>query len=103
MVKNIILWHHKLTPYQEEEEEEFDDEKEKESLSSLVVEAVRKADWIDATMGILSYGMPRKHILKVQREIKNANFHWTLLSFGPKLHGFNVYKIVTEISSIFKH
>lgn len=103
MVKNIILWHHKLTPYQEEEEEEeFDDEKEKESLS-LVVEAVRKADWIDATMGIVSHGMPRKHILKVQREIKNANFHWTLLSFGPKLHGFNVYKIVTEISSIFKH
>lgn len=103
MVKKIILWHHKLTPYQEEEEEEeFDDEKEKESLS-LVVEAVRKADWIDATMGIVSHGMPRKHILKVQREIKNANFHWTLLSFGPKLHGFNVYKIVTEISSIFKH
>lgn len=64
--------------------------------------AVRKADWIDASQGVVTKGMPRAHIRKVSEQISNSGFHKTLLEFGPKLHGWNVVKIVTEISSIFK-
>lgn len=43
--------------------------------------------------GHISKGMPRHHIAKVQDTIPNAGFHQTLLEIGPRLRGYNIYKI----------
>lgn len=82
----IIMNHHKLWPMQNARE----------------VEAVRKADWIDATNGFFNKGMPRKHINSVKEAIPAAGFYKTLAEFGPRLHGNNVYAIVSQIITIFR-
>ena len=81
LVNNIIYWHHKITPYTGRHED--------------VIEAVRKADWLDATLGIVNYGMPASHISKVYKAIPDSGFHQTF-------HGWNYIRIVREISQIFR-
>jgi hypothetical protein len=88
LIHNIIYWHHKLTPFAGPHED--------------VVNAARRADWIDASRGLVHQGMPKAHITKVQNSIANNGFHQTLLDFGPRLYGWNVWRIVTELSSILK-
>jgi hypothetical protein len=90
LLKDIIYWHHKLTPYQGPAE------------AAEVINAVIKADLIDASFGLITKGMPRAHIEKVSQAIPENNFHKTLLEFGPRLHGWNVIRIVTDLSSILK-
>ena len=46
--------------------------------------------------------MPKEHIKLVMSTIPENGFHKTLAYFGPKLYGFNIYKIVTELGSIFR-
>ena len=86
--EDIINHHHKIWPYTES--------------GGRIIEAVRKADWIDASYGILNKGMPRSYIVKVQSALPAAGFYDTLMDFGPRLHGSNVVKILTEIVQIFK-
>ena len=88
LLYDIIYWHHKITPFEGKHED--------------IVNAVRKADWIDATLGVVSYGMPFNHINKVKSQLPNNGFHATLAGFGPRLRGWNIYRIVTELGSIFK-
>ncbi|MFQ5477265.1 MAG: HD domain-containing protein [Candidatus Binatia bacterium] len=45
-----------------------------------LVEAFRRADWIDVTLGLLSYGLPRYFVREVRREFPNEGFHRRLLS-----------------------
>jgi len=88
LIKSIVYWHHKITSY--------------DGPHADIVNAVRKSDWIDATMGVVTYGMPKLHINSVSQAIPNAGFHATLMNFGPRLYGSNLIRIVTELSSIFK-
>jgi hypothetical protein len=88
LIKDIIFWHHKITPFKGENED--------------IVNAVIKADLIDASNGIITKGMPKSHIKKVTDTIPEAGFHQTLMEFGPRLHGWNVVKIVTDLSSILR-
>ncbi len=88
LLHNIIYWHHKVTPF--------------EGDHADIVNAVRKADWVDATMGLVNHGMPPKHITAVTGAIAEAGFHNTLAAIGPRYYGFNVVRIVTELSSILK-
>lgn len=88
LLREIIVNHHKVTPYQ--------------GPHADVVNAVRRADWIDATMGLVNHGMPTRHISAVQGRIPNAGFHKCLVNFGPRLYGWNVIKTITSISTIFK-
>jgi hypothetical protein len=92
LAQEIIYWHHKLTDYDGSEY----------SLDNKIINAVRKADWIDASLGFIHYGMPTKHFKSVMQKIPNNGFHKTLIEFGPRLRGWNVYAIVTELGSIFK-
>lgn len=89
LLSKIIVNHHKLWPF-------------KGGKNARIVEAVRKADWIDATNGIFNKGMPRSHIAEVKSAIPAAGFYQTLADFGPRLHGSNVYKILSEIVQIYK-
>lgn len=43
LVHNMIYWHHKLTPF--------------EGPHANIVNAVRKADWIDASLGLVTKGV----------------------------------------------
>lgn len=88
LIDDIINYHHKFTAFEGEHAD--------------VVNAVRRADWIDASFGILSKGMPRNHIRAVMHAIPESGFHQTLIDFGPRLHGGNVYAIVTGLAKIFR-
>jgi hypothetical protein len=88
LVKDIIYWHHKITPF--------------DGPNSEVVNAVIKGDLIDASSGLFTRGMPRSHIQTVNNAIPEAGFHQTLAEFGPRLHGWNVVRIVMDMSSLLK-
>ena len=62
----MIDLHHKLT---------------RASVSPLV-EAFRRADWIDVSGGMLRYGVPRAFIRDVQARFPDAGFHRRLLALG---------------------
>lgn len=87
LMKNIIYYHHKLTPFK--------------GPHADIINAVRKADWIDVTYGLVSQGMPRQAVVTVQGKIENHGFHKMLLLFGPTLYGFKIWKIF-ELFTILK-
>jgi hypothetical protein len=88
LLHNIIFWHHKVTDFEGEHED--------------IVNAVRKADWIDATMGLVNFGMPNPLITEVNAVLPESGFHRTLVEIGPRYYGYNVYKIITELITILK-
>jgi len=57
----MILWHHKTTRY-------------KGSFESTV-ETFRKADWIDVSLGLLSFGLKRQAIKENKKRFPNMGFH----------------------------
>lgn len=93
LAQDIIYYHHKIFDF-----EDVDGSK----INAEVVNAVRKADWIDASMGLIQHGMPKVHIQNVTKTIPTYNFHGILAGFGPRLRGWNLYAIITELGSIFR-
>lgn len=69
----MIREHHKITRYQ--------------SNPKGLVEAFRKADWIDVSRGILTFGLPRRLLHEAFATFPNAGFHKRLvqLSFSRLL------------------
>lgn len=64
-VTQMIRWHHKIRPYR--------------GPGHHLVETFRKADWIDVSFGILSFGTDRR-VLRINRTIlPNRGFHAMLL------------------------
>ncbi|MEY4482821.1 MAG: hypothetical protein RL693_273 [Verrucomicrobiota bacterium] len=49
-----------------------------------LVEVMRKGDWVDATKGLRSFGLPRAQIRKVQDAIENLGFHDNLIRIARK-------------------
>ncbi len=49
-----------------------------------LVEVMRKGDWVDATMGIRRFGLPRGQVKRVQNEIENLGFHDNLVRIAMK-------------------
>jgi hypothetical protein len=70
----IILEHHKYTAYHSSSEVQED-----------IVNAVRMADWADATMGIVRFGLPAKLIEVAYESLPDNGFHWLLVGFGKRL------------------
>jgi len=87
LIHDIIVYHHKITDF--------------EGDNANLVNAVRKADWIDATQGAVKHGMTAANIAVVNEAYPAAGFYDTLMAFGPKLHGWNIPKIVWELSRIY--
>mmetsp|Transcript_9211 Transcript_9211/g.26785 ORF Transcript_9211/g.26785 Transcript_9211/m.26785 type:complete len:221 (-) Transcript_9211:492-1154(-) len=88
LVRNIILYHHKVTPFV--------------GPMADVVNAVRKADWVDASVCLVRHGMTRDDCAKVNQVLPNEGFHAAILRAGARVHGVNVPKIVWEFAHIFK-
>lgn len=87
LAHDIIIFHHKVTSF--------------EGPHADVVNAVRKADWIDATQGLVHHGMSKDNIAMVYEAIPAQGFYDTLLGFGSRLHGYNVFKAIWELKKIF--
>jgi hypothetical protein len=92
LAHEIIYWNHKITPFNGTNH----------IKNNAIVEAARKADWVDITMGFVSYGMPKEHIQNVTKVIPYNKFQEIILLFGPRLRGWNLYAIVTELGSILR-
>lgn len=64
-ISAMILDHHKITSSGEDQ--------------SLLVESFRRADWIDVTLGLRRFGVPRPFIADVRRMWPDAGFHRRLV------------------------
>jgi hypothetical protein len=72
-LRGAIHWHHKVFRYRGPHER--------------VIEACRKADWIDASMGIVRKGMSRAAVAQVEAAFPNEGFHATLLRLAKDYGG----------------
>ena len=61
----MILWHHKITPYRDR--------------TDWLVEPFRRADWVDVTRGLLTFGAPRTLVTELYAKWPDAGFHRRLL------------------------
>lgn len=61
LVTDMIVWHHKLTPYKGEHGE--------------LVEHFRQADLVDLSLGVIRCGIDRAFIREAKRAFPNAGFH----------------------------
>ncbi|MEM0927523.1 MAG: phosphohydrolase [Planctomycetota bacterium] len=73
VLRGIIHWHHKMTRYRGPHER--------------IIEACRKADWVDASKGWLRKGLKRKMIAAVEAAFPNEGFHKALLRLAKDYGG----------------
>jgi len=73
LLRDAIHWHHKILPYRGPHRD--------------IIEACRKADWIDASKGILRKGMSRGAIAEVEAEFPNLGFHDSLMRLAKDYGG----------------
>ena len=67
-INSMIREHHKITRYQPN--------------PSWLVEAFRRADSIDVSLGIITFGVPRKFVREVMDTFPNAGFHKRLVQLS---------------------
>jgi hypothetical protein len=67
-VEAMILEHHKISPYR--------------GASQPLVEAFRKADWIDVSRGFLIFGIPRRFVAELYAKWPSAGFHRRLVQLS---------------------
>ena len=60
-VCSMITEHHKITPF--------------EGHNAELVEAFRKADWIDVSMGVMTFSLPRHTINEIRQAFPYLGFH----------------------------
>jgi hypothetical protein len=65
-IESMIVDHHKITPSR--------------PRRGSLAEPFRRADWIDVTRGLRTFGVPRAFIASVFSLWPSAGFHWRLLA-----------------------
>ncbi|MEM7310868.1 MAG: phosphohydrolase [Planctomycetota bacterium] len=83
-----IHWHHKVTRYR--------------GKGAPIVEAIRRADWIDATQGRVRKGLTRQQIAKVEADIPNEGFHDALQRLAVELGGSALRGNLRVLRRVFK-
>lgn len=91
LMNQIILQHHKLTDYTGLSEAEND-----------LVNAVRKGDWADASMGMVRFGLPAALLEAAYDQVPEAGFHDTLMNVLVRLSNGNLPKGTWQFLHIFK-
>ncbi len=71
----MIANHHKVTAYR----------------GDPLVEAMRKADWIDVSLGLRRFGLDKSFVASVQMEFPNEGFHQRLVKLSAKHTAANVF------------
>lgn len=64
----MIAQHHKVTAFE----------------GDAAVEAFRRADWIDVTLGLRRFGVPWSELRALQRALPDAGFHARLLALTAR-------------------
>jgi len=64
-IERMIIDHHKITPAP--------------ATPDGLVESFRRADWVDVTLGMRRFGVPRPFIKSVYEMWPSAGFHWRLV------------------------
>jgi hypothetical protein len=72
-LRGAIHWHHKVFRYRGPHQQ--------------VIEACRKADWIDASQGWIRKGIRRSDIARVEQAFPNLGFHQSLLRLARDYGG----------------
>ncbi len=87
LVSNIIHWHHKLLPFS--------------GPDAAVVNAARKADWIDASMGVVRHGVPRRDVKARESAIPVLGFPNVLMRLAKDLRNGNqmagVWRVLSHV------
>jgi hypothetical protein len=65
-IEGMIADHHKITPSTAD--------------TGSLIEAFRRADWIDVTRGLRGFGVPRPLVARLFATWPSAGFHWRLLT-----------------------
>ena len=65
-IERMIEDHHKITP--------------STAGPDSLIEAFRRADWIDVTRGLRRFGIPRPFVARLFATWPSAGFHWRLLT-----------------------
>ena len=86
IARQIIMEHHKLTDYHSK----VTNNDRRQSTTSgaavdAIVNAVRKADWTDATVGIIRFEVPAALLEAAYAKIPDAGFHAMLAGMGGRL------------------
>lgn len=76
LLRGVIHWHHKIFRYR--------------GPNATVIEACRKADWIDASQGLVKKGMSRANIEAVEAAFPNHGFHKSLLRLARDYGGSTI-------------
>mmetsp|Transcript_26769 Transcript_26769/g.61566 ORF Transcript_26769/g.61566 Transcript_26769/m.61566 type:complete len:249 (-) Transcript_26769:77-823(-) len=83
--KQIILQHHKWTEWTAPLASS-DNENESEAMANgALVNAVRRGDWADATLGLIKGKLPPSYLEAAYTAIPEAGFHNVLVEMGPRL------------------
>ncbi len=72
-LRGAIHWHHKIFTYKGPHEQ--------------IIEACRKADWVDASKGTLRKGISRAAVKEVEAAFPNLGFHDALLRLAKDYGG----------------
>ena len=83
-----IHWHHKIFPYTGPHRD--------------IIEACRKADWIDASKGMLRKGLSKAAIGEVEAAFPNLGFHDTLMRLAKDYGGSTLVGGLTVALGIVK-
>jgi hypothetical protein len=100
----IIMEHHKLTNYDyHTSKNNINSSDGKPVVENIneIVNAVRKADWADATMGLIRFGLPQSLLGAAYEAIPDEGFHNVLLNMGARLSP-NSLKGQLEVLKILK-
>ncbi|MBK8185050.1 MAG: phosphohydrolase [Candidatus Competibacteraceae bacterium] len=76
LLRGAIHWHHKIFPYR--------------GPNQNIIEACRKADWIDASKGKLRKGMAKAAVTEVEAAFPNLGFHDALLRLAKDYGGSTI-------------
>ena len=88
LLLGIIHWHHKVFPYR--------------GPHARVIEACRRADWIDASMGWVRKGLPRRSIRAVEDAFPNLGFHAALVRLAKDIGGSTLGGGIKVVRGIVK-
>lgn len=88
LLRAIIFWHHKFTAYRGPKE--------------CIVNAVRKADWCDATAGMIRKGVSRVLVRSTVAALPYAGFHKMLMRVGPELTGGSMLRAMRKMTRVYK-
>jgi hypothetical protein len=87
IARQIIMEHHKLTDYHSKTTSNVFKGQSTTSGAAVdaIVNAVRKADWTDATVGIIRFEVPVALLEAAYAKIPEAGFHAMLAGMGGRL------------------